>query len=163
MYRTAITSRQTGQLNGIRAVRYGCERNPRTPLHRFRGLTVGPDRQWEPRMRDGVQETYCGMYPSLTASSLPAGQRDPPVVFRPLPTATRKRIHESCLRRATHRTIELGTPLHLWCHLFDLSNHHQWAILSNYFEELATTPESQLKMQTMNQLATEYGETAAER
>lgn len=139
--------------HGIRTARYARDSSSPTSAHRFKHLSVGPHPEWEPRVVDGVLETYCTNYPSLTASSLPAGQRETHPAFRPLPVSVRKRTHRYYLRRATERAISSGTPLHLWCHLFDISNEHQWAVLSDFLRYLAGVPEDRLQVVTMDGLA----------
>lgn len=140
--------------HGITVARYAIPTSGHGRLRRFRELTVGPHPLWTPRVVDGVLETYCTTYPSLTASSLPSGQSATPALFRPIPLARRKQIHLTYLQRSTERAIQTGVPLHLWCHLYDLSNEHQWDVLSKYFEYLATVPEADLQIKTMASLAT---------
>lgn len=141
--------------HGINVARYAIPTSGHGRLRRFRELTVGPHPLWHPRVVDDVVETYCTTYPSLTASSLPSGQSATPRLFRPLPLEIRKKIHLNYLKRSTERAIRTGVPLHLWCHLYDLSNEHQWDVLSEYFEYLATVPEEDLQIRTMESLATE--------
>ena len=142
--------------NGIRTARYAKTEESASRLHRFWELTAGPHPEWEPAVVDGVLETYCTTYPSLTARSLPVGQRDRShPVFRPFPLELRKRVQLYYLVRSTRRAIENGTPLHLWCHLFDLSNPHQFAVLESYLEYLSTVPEEDLRIRTMDELPAE--------
>ncbi|UIP00781.1 hypothetical protein Hbl1158_05330 [Halobaculum sp. CBA1158] len=142
--------------HGVRAARYAVDTSGNGRLRRLRELTVGPHPLWEPAVVDGVLETYCTTYPSLTAASLPSGQSPAPAPFRSVPAAVRRRLHGRYLRRSTRRAIETGTPLHLWCHLYDLSNPHQWAVVAEYLEFLATVPEGDLRIRTMASLADEY-------
>lgn len=140
--------------NGIRVARYAKTTPSPTPAHRLWELAVSSHPEWEPQVVDGIYETYCTTYPSLTARTLPAGQRaHSHPVFRPLPLRACKRLHLSYLKRSTRHAIDTGIPLHLWCHLFDLSNEHQWDVLAAYFAFLATIPDEELEIQTMNQLA----------
>lgn len=73
----------------------------------------------------------------------------------------RKRIHGYYLRRSTERAIATGGSLHLWCHLYDLSNEHQWAVVSDYLEYLGSLPRDALEIRTMASL-TELAEIADE-
>ncbi|MFC5971942.1 polysaccharide deacetylase [Halomarina salina] len=142
--------------NGIRTARYAKTRESSSRLGRFWELTAAPHPQWEPRVVDGVLETYCTTYPSLTARSLPVGQRERShPAFRPFPLDLRKRVHLFYLIRSTRRAIESGTALHLWCHLFDLSNAHQFEVLDAYLEYLSTVPEDELRIRTMRDLPEE--------
>lgn len=148
--------------NGIRVARYAKVKGSRTLAHRFKQLTIGPHPEWEPSVEDGLVETYCTTYPSLTARTLPAGQGDVFRGYRSFPLAARKRAHAYYLRRATRRTIETGVPLHLWCHLYDLSNEHQWDVLEGYLEYLAGVPDDDLEILTMDALADAYLGSGAE-
>lgn len=141
--------------NGIRVARYAKEKHSPSIAHRFKELTVGPHPVWESEIHDGVLETYCTTYPSLTASSLPSGQRTTSSEFRPFPLRVRKRTHQYYLQKATQRVIESGTPLHLWCHLYDLSNPSQWEVLERYIEFLSTIPDQELQVKTMEGLGDE--------
>lgn len=148
--------------NGIRTVRQAKTVHSPTIAHRFGELTVGPHPQWEPQVVDGVLETYGTSYPSLTARSLPSGQRTQShPVFGLFPIAVRKRLHLEYLVRSTQRAIESGTPLHLWCHLFDLSNELQWSVLSSYFEYLSGIPDEDLQIRTMRHLPNELSKMPA--
>lgn len=138
--------------NGITTVRYARERQSPTRLNRLKELTTGPHPEWPPQVVDEVLESYCTTYPSLTARSLPAGRRDTHPVFRSLPIAVRKRAHAFYLRRAIERAVASGTPLHLWCHLFDLCNPHQWAVVSDFLEYLGELPADELAIRTMADL-----------
>lgn len=138
--------------NGIRVARYANVEESPTLIHRLKQLTVGPHPQWETRVDDGLLKTYCTTYPSLTARTLPAGQDDTFWLFRAVPVTLRKWIHARYLRQATQRAIESETPLHLWCHLYDLSNEHQWEVLAGYLEYLSEIPEEDLEIKTMESL-----------
>ena len=146
--------------HGIRVARYAIPTDGGGRVSRFRELTVGPHPLWDTAVVDGVVETYCTTYPSLTASSLPSGRTPAPRLFRALPLEVRKRVHQYYLRRSTERAIATGGSLHLWCHLYDLSNEHQWAVVSEYLEYLGSLPKDTLEIRTMSALA-ESAETAA--
>lgn len=141
--------------NGITAVRYAKTQPSPTRAHRLAELTVGPHPDWSPKVVDGVVETYCTSYPSLTARTLHAGRRAPHSLFRPIPVAVRKAIHRHYLVRSTERAIASGSSLHLWCHLYDLCNEDQWDVLGDYFEYLADLPDDRLTIRTMADLPAE--------
>ena len=142
--------------NGITHARYAKQQPSPTRAHRFKELTVGPHPVWRPRMEDGVLETYGTTYPSLTARSLPAGQKDTHALFRRFPLPVRKRVHEYYLRRSVRELVERDSHLHLWCHLFDFSNEHQWDVLDGFLEYLGAVPETDLQVQTMREFARDY-------
>ncbi|QZY00134.1 hypothetical protein [Halobaculum rubrum] len=139
--------------HGVRVARYAIPTDDGSRVSRFRELTVGPHPLWDTAVVDGVVETYCTTYPSLTASSLPSGRTPAPRLFRAFPLAVRKRVHQYYLRRSTERAIATGGSLHLWCHLYDLSNEHQWAVVSTYLEYLGSLPSDALEIRPMNALA----------
>ena len=142
--------------NGIDVARYAKGKRSPTHAHRFKQLTVGPVPQWAPRVEEGVLETYCTSYPSLTALTLPSGQDDTYWAYRPFPLAARKRVHGASLRRSTRRAIESESPFHLWCHLYDLSNEDQWSVLERYLEHLGDIPDEELNVMTMKSLGDRY-------
>lgn len=144
--------------NGIEVARYAKVKESPTLAHRFKHLTVGPHPQWETHVEDGLLETYCTTYPSLTALTLPSGQEEAFWGYRLFPLTARKRAHEHYLRRATQRSIESGTPLHLWCHLYDISNEHQWPILEEYLDYLGDVPNEKLEIEPMETLADAHTE-----
>lgn len=144
--------------NGIRVARYAKAKRSPSKLHRFKELTIGPHIERNPEIHNGVLETYCTTYPSLTARSLPSGQRTTGPIFRRFPLHVRKRIHRYYLSTATQRSIKSETPLHLWCHLYDLSNRHQWEVLDGYLDFLSEIPDRELQVKTMEGLGDEFHE-----
>lgn len=107
-----------------------------TKAHKLRRLTVEPQPPTPPRLVDGVVETYCAPYTSLTAASLPTDQRSVHPVFRPLPKSVRTRLHERYLNLAVERAIEEDSYTHLWCHLYDMTGD-QLAPIVAFLESLA--------------------------
>lgn len=78
---------------------------------------------------DSLIETYCTSHPSLTASYLQNGQRAPNTVFRVIPELLRRRHHLWYLKNAVRRANESGENVHLWTHLYNLSNDQQiWCV-----------------------------------
>ncbi|MFB6164378.1 MAG: polysaccharide deacetylase family protein [Haloarculaceae archaeon] len=122
---------------GIEIVRTARDTNDRSRVSRLKELVAGPHPTFEPAIVDGVVETYCTTYPSLTAATLPAGQRPVPEYFRILPVRYRQRLHRRYLRRAIDAAVAEDGYCHLWCHLYDLSNEAQWTVLSAFLGELA--------------------------
>lgn len=106
-------------------------------LARGKELLVGPHPTHKPTFVDGVLETYCTTYPSLTSSTLPAGQREPPAVFRPLPVRLRQALHRRYLNRAVDRAVATDGYCHIWCHLYDLANGYQWPVVRDFLGDLA--------------------------
>lgn len=104
---------------------------------RARELVFGPHPVFEPRLVDGVVETYCTSYPSLTASTLPSGRRAPPAPFRAFPVGTRQALHRQYLSRAVDAAVAADGDCHLWCHLYDLANDAQWPPVRAFLTELA--------------------------
>jgi hypothetical protein len=78
------------------------------------------------RMVGGILETYCTPYPSLTAVHLPSGQSAPHPAFRCIPISFRQRLHRRFLQRALEESIRAEADLHLWTHLYNISNNVQW-------------------------------------
>jgi len=121
---------------GIEVVRVSRDTSGRGRLARVRELLVGPHPTFEPRLVDGVVETYCTSYPSLTASTLPSGRRPPPLPFRALPVGLRQRLHRRYLSRAVDAAVGSDGDCHLWCHLYDLANDAQWPPVRAFLTEL---------------------------
>ena len=122
---------------GIETMRICKDTSDRSIPARAKELLVGPHPTFEPRIVDGVLETYCTSYPSLTARALPAGQRPPPAPFSALPVRTRQYLQRRYLRRAVRDAVENDGYCHLWCHLYDLSNRYQWPPIDAFLGELA--------------------------
>ena len=122
---------------GIEVVRPAMEPQSTTKHGRFRELFTGPLPRSELRRRNGMVETTCTTYPSLTAPALPSGQGASHPVFRYIPLSVRKRTHLYKLKQATRAAAADGGHLHLWCHLFDLCNPHQSEVVDDYFDWLA--------------------------
>lgn len=123
---------------GIEVVRPAMAARSTTKGGRFTELLAGPLPQSALRRRDGIVETTCTTYPSLTAPALPSGQGVPHPAFRYIPLSIRKRTHLRKLKQATRAAAADDGHLHLWCHLFDLCNPHQSAVVEAYFDWLAT-------------------------
>ena len=92
---------------------------------------------FEPTVADGLVRTYSTPYPSLTAVHLPNGQARPLAPFQAIPRSARQRYHEAYLHRALETASETGADLHLWSHLFNLSNGTQWPPIRSFLRALA--------------------------
>lgn len=124
--------------SGIQIVRVGRSTRSGSRVSRFRELLVGPIPTWEPRLVDGVVETYCTTYPSLVAPTVVVG-RDSSAhpAFRLFPKTVRTQLHLRALRRVVDRVAVEGGHVTLWCHLYDLANEHKWPPLSTFLGALA--------------------------
>lgn len=77
--------------------------------------------------RDSLIETKCTPHPSISSVLLPQGQREVGhPVFQAIPLQMRQRLHKCYLREAIDRAAETGQHLHLWSHLYNISNNIQW-------------------------------------
>jgi len=138
---------------GIGIVRVPTGESTATGISRFRELLLGPPHVGEPQIEDGVVETYCTAQPTLTAASLPSGQQASHIAFRWLPVRIRRRLHERYLRTAVDAAIDDDSSLHVWCHLYDLSNEYQFPQIESFLETLASLREDdEVTVKTMSEL-----------
>lgn len=108
---------------------------------------------YEPTRRDGVVELYTTPYPSLTAVHLPNGQLSPLWAFRQIPEGIRQRVHRSYLTGALETAIETDSNVHLWTHLYNLSNDSQWECIEPFLKQLSEAKENgEVKILTMADL-----------
>jgi hypothetical protein len=108
------------------------------------------------RRDDGLIETYCTPHPSLTAEYLPVGKLSPHPVFRAIPSRLRRRWHAAYLADALDRAIAADADLHLWTHLYNLVDEHQWAVVEEFLDRLAASREAgDATVRTMAALADE--------
>lgn len=108
----------------------------------------------DPKVVDGVLETYSTEYTSLAAPYLRAGTYDPHPVYRTMPLSSRQRLHEWNLRRCLKAAEK--SDVHLWCHLYDLANERQWPQIESFIEQLGRrTDNDRFEVQTMRELARE--------
>ena len=106
-------------------------------LHKLNRLVFEPPPPKPPRLVDGVVETYCAPFTTLTASSLPSGAKEELAVFRAIPRSVRQRLHERYLTRAVEKAAEQDSYTHLWCHLHDMANDAQWDPIHSFLGTLA--------------------------
>lgn len=106
-----------------------------------------------PQLEDGVVETYCTRYPSLTAPFLPSGQQDPHSIFKTIPQEFRQKLHTRNLNITTSRAIERDSFTHLWAHLWDTANDIQWPQIRKFLHRIATFREAgNVQIRTMKEL-----------
>ncbi|WP_227377505.1 polysaccharide deacetylase family protein [Haladaptatus halobius] len=113
-----------------------------TPFHKFNQLVFEPPDPIEPRLVDGIVETYCSKYSTLSAATLPSGAEPPLPMFRAVPTAVRQRLHRRYLTRAMNKVAEQDSYIHLWSHLHNLANDEQWQPIRSFLKTLADRRDS---------------------
>jgi hypothetical protein len=123
---------------GIEVVRPPMQNQARTKFHRFKELLAGPLPLSDLQKSGDIVETYVTTNPTLTAAPLPPGQGKAHPAFRYLPVSLRKRYHLKKLQQATMTAVEEDSHLHLWCHLFDISNEHQFDVVQEYLDWLGS-------------------------
>ncbi|WP_336361231.1 hypothetical protein [Haladaptatus sp. ZSTT2] len=139
--------------NGIEIVRKSVHTDTSNKVTRFFELLVSPPLLDEPQIVDGIVETYCTSYQSLTASSLPIGQRESHAVFKPIPRSLRQQLHLRRMETELKAVVEKDGYAHFWCHLWDLSNEHQWGVVEPFLDMLATYRDMEgLQVLTMSEL-----------
>ena len=148
--------------NGITAVRMPIDdisfsEGPlRSYIQRHR-LTI-PD--VPPEDEYGVIKTYSTPFPSLSSGALANGQRLPPKILQLIPVTLRQYLHRRWLMKQTRAAIERNGHLHLWTHLFNISNKSQIKPLFKYLSWLAELRNDEtVNVKTMSQLGTGVGET----
>ncbi|MCO8246692.1 MULTISPECIES: polysaccharide deacetylase family protein [unclassified Haladaptatus] len=86
----------------------------------------------EPRERNGIVEVPSTKAPSLTTALLPEGRHPTHPGFRPIPKPVRRRIHQRYLQSALDRALVEDSHVHLWTHLFNMSNDDQWLLIREF-------------------------------
>lgn len=89
------------------------------------------------RVQNGVIRSYCTPHPSLTATHLPEGQQSPHPAFSAIPLRIRQWLHRRYLQTALETAVAKDTDIHLWTHLFNLSNEHQLAVVKDFLSTAA--------------------------
>lgn len=113
----------------------------------------------DPYVRDGVTVTESTPQPSLTTVMLPNGQRDVFPPFRAIPTSIRQRRHERYLLDAIDAARRSGQTVHLWSHLYNLSNDAQWQPIESAFRTIAAYRDAgEMTVETMSDLTPERSE-----
>lgn len=105
------------------------------------------------RQKEGILETTVTPHPSLTATTLPEGQSPPHTIFSAIPKHLRKQRHRRYLKNAIDIAVNEQTHVHLWTHLFNLSNDDQWSPVEDALGYLAQRrDDEQVLIRSMNQL-----------
>jgi len=105
------------------------------------------------KQKKGILETTVTPHPSLTTTTLPKGQMSPHSIFSAIPKTLRKRRHLQYLQNAIDLAANEQTHVHLWTHLYNLSNKDQWPLVEKALMYLAERRnEEKLLIQPMNQL-----------
>jgi hypothetical protein len=87
------------------------------------------------RKKQGIVQTISTPYPSLTSRSLPNGQRRPHWSFRIVPMKLRQYLHLIRLQNSMKYCIENDKDLHLWTHLYNMSNEYQWSVINKFLKK----------------------------
>ncbi len=109
----------------------------------------------EPKENEGILETYTSHRSPLTSLFLPLGQKRPhPLLgMSPLPARYWVKRHRRELMGRVEETIEKNSYLHLWSHLWELSNPQQMKILQGLMGDLKEKIRcNDLEVKTMKRL-----------
>lgn len=162
--RHSLPSKRVLRENGIEIVRtIGTDPAP-TKLHKLNDLVFDPPEPMAPAVVDGVVETYCTPYATLTSSMLPSGRQPPLRAFRPVPRRVRQRLHRRYLERAVEKAVEQESYTHLWGHLHELANDAQWRPIRAFLASLAERRDrGEVEILTMERLNDRVRETVRSR
>ncbi|WP_231186621.1 hypothetical protein [Haladaptatus sp. DYF46] len=111
-------------------------RTDSNPASKFWWLLTRDHPECTLEVTEGVVETTCTPHPSLASTTLPTGRRPPAPFFRPLPNRLREYLHRKYLLDAL-RTAADGNHVHLWTHLYNIANPHQFRAIEPVFGRLA--------------------------
>lgn len=110
-----------------------------------------------PRIVDGIAETYCTKYSSLTAPFLQSGRQLPHPIFRTMPRSVRQRLHSYHLHSTLSNTIQRDSYSHLWTHLWDTANDIQWPPIKGFLESVSSARDrGQIEVRTMEELNQQF-------
>lgn len=114
-----------------------------------------------PAMNEGVLETYGSHRASLTGNYLPHGKKPPHLFYRllPIPKGYWKERHKRKLKNELEQVMEEGSHIHLWSHLWEMSNEHQMEIFRDLMDIVGEKKKEGLKVRTMKQLWKNYENT----
>ena len=135
--RHSLPSKEVLKKSDVEIIRrIGYEPAP-TRLQKLNQLVFTPPDPIEPRLVDGIVETYCTKYSTLSAASLPSGAEQPLPLFRPIPTPVRQWFHRRYLERAVEKAVQQDSYVHLWSHLHNIANDEQWFPIRTFLEIVA--------------------------
>lgn len=143
---------------GIEIVRSPRSRAPNTSEASNRvqlgiDLLTGSQPITPPRLVEGVVETYCTRYPSLTAPFLRSGQQEPHAVFKSIPVSVRQWLHRRNLNETLSTAMNRDSHAHFWSHLWEIANDDQWPQIEAFLGNVARTrDESDVTVRTMSEL-----------
>jgi len=86
---------------------------------------------------DGLVKTPCTPTPSLTTPTLPAGQLPPHPAFQTIPRLVRRKLHRRHLRSTIDRVEATNGHVHLWTHVYNMTNRDQLSVVRSGLEYLA--------------------------
>lgn len=141
--------------NGIEAIRLpdGTYPSDGSLVTRFLWPFTRDPPAFDPVNSDGILHVYSTHSPSLTAVTLPQGAMQPHPSFRPIPKTIRKRAHRRYLTNAL-AAVRDGSHVHLWTHLYDLSNDDQWPLVRSFIEEVGTVQRNtDVEVRTLDELS----------
>lgn len=139
--------------NGVEIIRVAGYEPAETTTGRINELVFDPPDPKEPRLDDGIVETYCTKYSTLASSMLPYGQNPPPPAVRIVPTSLRQQLHYRYLTHAMEKAIARDSHVHLWAHLHEIANESQWQPLQRFLRDLGTNRDrGDVRVLTMEQL-----------
>jgi len=108
----------------------------------------------DPVLENGILKTYCTSHPSLTTPLLPKGQRPVNKLFSTIvPVSIRQRILLNYLKDGVRRAIQNKSHIHLWTHLWNISNYKQFSVFQEFIKFLSKkVEEEKVEIKTMKQL-----------
>ena len=138
-------------------------RSPRARAPGFQASTNRMQLAWDiltgaqpvvsPQVIEGVAETYCTRFPSLTAPFLQSGQQSPHPTFRAIPQVVRRQLHSRNLNNSLSTAIEQDSYLHIWSHLWETANEIQWSLIRPFLQQVSRSQANdELYIKTMKQL-----------
>jgi len=123
--------------NGIRTLRFPTPdyRGPDSTARKFVWHFTKEPLNKGPTYEDGLTVIPCQPGASLAAFYLQKGDADPHPAFRAIPRRIRQRAHRRYLGRAVE-IAEAGGDVHLWSHLYDISNDAQWPLVHEFIHQV---------------------------
>jgi peptidoglycan/xylan/chitin deacetylase (PgdA/CDA1 family) len=140
--------------NGIAIIRYPV----RDLENRGIALTQHHHELQPPERREGVLETYCTPFPSLSAPYMSTGPNPPHPLYDRIAVRLRQRLHEWFLTRTLKRLRNTGSYLHHWTHLYNIANNEQFPPIEQFLHRVAKARDcGEIEVATMASLARRFG------